>query len=56
MALEVVGRDGELDSLYASLDRRVTSHGPTAIALEGDAGIGKSTLWRAAVEAARERG
>jgi DNA-binding CsgD family transcriptional regulator len=56
MAVEIVGRDGELGSLYASLDRRVASHGPTAIALEGDAGIGKSTLWRAAVEAARERG
>ncbi len=56
MAVEIVGRDGELGSLYASLDRRVAMHGPTAIALEGDAGIGKSTLWRAAVEAARERG
>jgi DNA-binding CsgD family transcriptional regulator len=56
MAVEIVGRDGELGSLYASLDRRVTTHGPTAIALEGDAGIGKSTLWRAAVEAARKRG
>ena len=32
------------------------THGPTAIALEGEAGIGKSTLWRAAVEDARGRG
>ena len=31
-------------------------HGPVAIALEGEAGIGKSTFWRAAVEAARGRG
>jgi DNA-binding CsgD family transcriptional regulator len=56
MALEVVGRDEELGSLQALLDRRVAVQGPIAIALEGEAGIGKSTLWRAAVEDARGRG
>jgi DNA-binding CsgD family transcriptional regulator len=57
MAAEVVARAEELGALYAFLDRPATSEdrGPTAIALEGDAGIGKSTLWRAAVDAARDR-
>ena len=56
MAVEVVGRDMELGELSAALDRRGAVRGPIAIALEGDAGIGKSTLWRAAVEDARARG
>ena len=56
MAVEVVGRDVELGALSAFLDRRGAVRGPIAIALEGDAGIGKSTLWRAAVEEARGRG
>ena len=56
MAVEVVGRDGELGALSAFLDRRGAMRGPIAIALEGDAGIGKSTLWLAAVEEARGRG
>lgn len=56
MAIDVVGRDGELSSLYAFLDRRSGEPGPIAIALEGEAGIGKSTLWRAAVDAARGHG
>ena len=56
MAVEVVGRDVEPGALSAFLDRRGAVRGPIAIALEGDAGIGKSTLWRAAVEEARGRG
>ena len=56
MAVEVVGRDEDLSSLNAFLDPRPAAHGPIAIALEGEAGIGKSTLWSAAVEAARGRG
>ncbi len=56
MAVEVVGREVELGALSAFLDRRDAVRGPIAIALEGDAGIGKSTLWRAAVEEARGRG
>jgi DNA-binding CsgD family transcriptional regulator len=56
MAVEVVGRDEELGSLHSFLDRRAAAEGPTAFVLEGEAGIGKSTLWLAAVEAARERG
>jgi hypothetical protein len=38
----------------AFLDR--TAAGPAALVLEGEAGIGKSTLWLAGVEAARECG
>jgi DNA-binding CsgD family transcriptional regulator len=56
MAVEVVGRDVEIGALSAFLDRRAEVRGPVAVALEGDAGIGKSTLWRAAVEEARGRG
>jgi DNA-binding CsgD family transcriptional regulator len=56
MAVEVVARAEELSSLYAFLDRPAAVRGPIAIALEGEAGIGKSTLWSAAVEAARGRG
>src|SRR5437870_8683458 len=56
MAVEVVGRDEELGSLDAFLDRRPAAEGAIAFVLEGEAGIGKSTLWLAAVTAARERG
>ena len=56
MSVEVVGRDEELSSLSEFLGRRALPQGPIAIALEGDAGIGKSTLWRAGVEEAHARG
>ena len=51
---EIVGRDEELGSLAAFLDR--TAEGLATVVLEGAAGIGKSTLWVAGVEAARTRG
>jgi DNA-binding CsgD family transcriptional regulator len=51
---EIVGRDEELRSLSAFFER--TAEGPAALVLEGEAGIGKSTLWLAGVEAALERG
>src|SRR5712691_6148604 len=54
MAFEIVGREEELTSLHAFLDR--TANGPAALVLEGEAGIGKSTLWLAGVEHARARG
>jgi DNA-binding CsgD family transcriptional regulator len=54
MTSEIIGRDEEIGSLNAFLDR--TADGVGAVVLEGDAGIGKSTLWLAGVEAARERG
>jgi DNA-binding CsgD family transcriptional regulator len=54
MSAEMVGREEELSSLSAVLDR--TADGPAALVLEGEAGIGKSTLWRAGVDAAGARG
>ncbi|HMI98398.1 MAG TPA: AAA family ATPase [Gaiellaceae bacterium] len=54
MALEIIGREQELGAVHALLDR--ATGGPAALVLEGEAGIGKSTLWLAGVEAARERG
>ena len=56
MPVDVIGRDEDLSSLRAFLDRRPVAQGPTAIALEGEAGIGKSTLWVDVVETARGRG
>jgi DNA-binding CsgD family transcriptional regulator len=50
----IVGREEELASLNAFV---ASFHeGSAALTLEGEAGIGKSTLWHAAVTAARERG
>ncbi len=54
MAVEIVGREGELQSL-AEFFETVPAR-PAALVLEGEAGIGKSTLWLAGVDAARERG
>ena len=47
----VVGRDEDLRALRRFLDERRT--GAAALVLEGEAGIGKTTLWVAAVAAAR---
>jgi len=54
MAGQIVGREEELGVLSAFLDR--AAEGSAALVLEGEAGIGKSTLWLAGVTAARERG
>jgi DNA-binding CsgD family transcriptional regulator len=54
MTVETVGRQAELASLHSFLDRVV--EGPLALVLEGEAGIGKSTLWLEGVGAARTRG
>ena len=51
---EIVGRDEELASLRAFIGQAEGE--PTALVLEGQAGIGKSTLWLAGVEFARSRG
>ena len=50
---EVVGRDEELGALVSFLETPETL--PGAILLEGDAGIGKTTLWRRSVELASAR-
>ena len=49
----IVGRAEELAALFGFVDAQA---GPAAFVLEGDPGIGKSTLLAAAVEHARERG
>src|SRR5438876_4201773 len=51
MAFEIVSREEELASLHAFVGE--VRGGPAALVLLGDAGIGKSTLWRAGVEDAR---
>ncbi len=54
MSGEVIGRDQELSALAAFLAG--SADRPAAMVLEGEAGIGKSTLWLAGVAAARELG
>ena len=49
----VIGRDAEIGSIEAFLAR--VEGGPTALVLSGEAGIGKTVLWEAGVEDARER-
>jgi DNA-binding CsgD family transcriptional regulator len=51
---EIVGRDAELAAVSAFLDR--AGHGPAFLLLEGEPGIGKTTIWHAGLAAARERG
>jgi DNA-binding CsgD family transcriptional regulator len=48
---EIVGREEEL----RAIERWLEGPRPSALLIEGEAGIGKTTLVRAAVEAARER-
>ena len=48
----VIGRDRELERLRAVLD--APSAWPAALLLEGGAGAGKTVLWSAGVELARE--
>jgi DNA-binding CsgD family transcriptional regulator len=51
---DVIGREPELGLVSAFLDRPVK--GPAGLVLEGEPGIGKSTLWLTAVTSAHERG
>jgi DNA-binding CsgD family transcriptional regulator len=50
-AVEVVGREAELSSVYGFLDRAGGER--ATLVLEGEPGIGKSTLWQACVEHGR---
>jgi DNA-binding CsgD family transcriptional regulator len=54
MEATVFGRDGELEAVERFLDG--VPSGPSALVLEGSAGIGKTTLWQATVERAATRG
>ena len=53
MSEVIAGRDAELASLRDFVES--ISGGAAALVLEGDAGMGKTTLWRAGVAAAEER-
>lgn len=50
----VVGREAELEAVARLIDEG--GEGPRALLLEGEAGIGKTTLWRWAVDHARDQG
>ncbi|MGB0097090.1 MAG: hypothetical protein WBP81_31685 [Solirubrobacteraceae bacterium] len=49
----VIGREHELAVLRAFVAERT---GPTALVLEGDAGVGKTTLWEAGIAGALSAG
>ena len=51
--VEVVGRDHELATVTAFLD--ALASGPSGLLLEGEAGIGKTTVWEAGVAGAAAR-
>ena len=51
-ATAIIGRDGE----RASIERALDGPRPVALIVEGEAGIGKTTLWSFALDVARERG
>jgi DNA-binding CsgD family transcriptional regulator len=54
MSITVVGRDAELASIRDFV--ATISDGATALVLEGEAGVGKTTLWAAGIEQAQEWG
>ena len=54
MSATVIGRTGELEAIERFLD--ALAGGPAVLVLEGEPGIGKTTLVRAGVEAAHGRG
>lgn len=51
---EIVGRATELSRLDAFID--AVANGPAALVLEGEPGIGKTTLWKRGMAAAADRG
>lgn len=51
MVTDVIGREPELELIERWLD----GPRPAALLIEGEAGIGKTTLWRSAVELAEQR-
>ena len=52
--MEIFAREDDLEALNAFLAR--VPEGPRTFVLEGEPGIGKTTLWAAGVEAAAELG
>jgi DNA replication protein DnaC len=54
IVFELVGREEELACINAFVDEVHDGH--TALLLEGEPGIGKSTLWLSGCEYARQQG
>jgi predicted ATPase len=52
-AAEIVGREPELDALRRFVEQ--IAAGPSAAAIRGEAGVGKTVLWRATVQAAEQK-
>jgi predicted ATPase len=50
----IVSREAELAAIAEFLD--AAAEAPHALIVQGEAGVGKTTLWMTAVEQARERG
>src|SRR5689334_14231468 len=50
-SIDIIGREAELAAVRAFVGK--VANGPSALVLEGEVGIGKSTLWLAGVESAR---
>jgi DNA-binding CsgD family transcriptional regulator/tetratricopeptide (TPR) repeat protein len=51
---ELIGREEELQRVELFL--QATQHGPRALAVEGEAGAGKTSVWEAGLRAARSAG
>ncbi|MGH3019294.1 MAG: ATP-binding protein [Gaiellaceae bacterium] len=51
---QIVGRGSELDAIQRFLED--VSQRPGLLIIEGEAGVGKTTLWAAGVETARQLG
>jgi ATP/maltotriose-dependent transcriptional regulator MalT len=51
---DVVGRDADLQTIARELDSPADQ--PPVVVLQGEPGIGKTTLWLAGIEQARQRG
>jgi hypothetical protein len=54
MVLHVIGRQAELEAGEQFLD--TLSLGPASLVIEGEPGIGKTTLWQALLDSAVQRG
>jgi MoxR-like ATPase len=52
--VDIVGREREIVEVERLLDRAVTA--PARLALLGEPGIGKTTVWEAGLEAAGQQG
>ena len=52
--LEVVGRSSEIDAIRAFIESAAQQ--PSGFLIQGQAGIGKTTLWKVGIATAKERG